>query len=63
MSITLDAIHSNNDFRCARCGEPITEETYTGWEVFVDKGAVTQSICKWCDLIDSPAGRGGKIDG
>ena len=50
--ITIDDIHSNNDWRCARCGAQIDTLTYSGWEVFVDK-LTTQPLCVWCSVVES----------
>lgn len=50
--ITLDAIRSNDRPYCARCGDVITAENDSGWEAFVGDGTITQSLCKWCKVID-----------
>lgn len=47
----LDDILNNGIKRCAICGIEIDEETDSGWEVFVDGGKFTQSICIWCDQL------------
>ena len=49
--IKLDEITSNNILTCAHCGEPITVDNYSGWEVFVETGKTTQPICKFCNMV------------
>lgn len=51
MSILLDAIRSNDRPYCAHCGELLTAENDSGWEVFVGEGTVTQPVCKWCKVL------------
>ena len=48
--IELDTIHSNNSMICADCGDPITLDNFTGWEVFISPGT-TQAVCKFCSLV------------
>ena len=47
----LDEISSNNILTCAQCGEPITVDNYSGWEVFVENGETTQPICEFCNMV------------
>lgn len=54
--IDLDAIHSNNNLTCIRCGDPITLDNWSGWESFTNNGITTQPICKFCDECDSFGG-------
>ena len=52
----LDEIRSNRKMFCAHCGDKITPENYSGWEVFVEIGNVTQPACKFCLVELSEAG-------
>lgn len=55
MSVNLDDIHSNLKMICARCGDPITWQNYSGWEVFVT-GDTTQPICTFCNMVSEAPG-------
>ena len=51
MSINLKDINSNKVYKCARCGDRITLDNWSGWEVFLPDGKTTQPICLFCDSV------------
>ena len=46
----LEDIHSNHKNVCVDCGEEITTDNDSKWQVFTDS-RTTQKICVMCDLL------------
>lgn len=50
--MNLEEVKSNNKSTCIRCGDPITIDSWSGWEAFLSDGKTTQPICKFCCSVD-----------
>ena len=52
----LDDVPRSNIWICARCGQPITPFNYSGWEIFIKNGTMTQPICTLCNAVETECG-------